>query len=150
MKKYIITGVIILLVISYMYINKDIYYIAKWHMYLKIENSNDTTTVYFSKSRWSFGGDYVKYRPQSAGTSYLSTCLDGDTLYAKEYYMKITKIQSMDYYIKPVYFIYGKNKIKGESDSWSDSTFLKEEYNEWIYINHRHGIFKGKITRGGH
>jgi len=136
MKKYIIIGFVLL--ILYLYINKDIYYIDRWHMYIKVENKSDTTTIYFSNSRWSFGNDYVKYCPQSAEISYLMVYLNKDTLYAREHYMKIKKIQTKSYCIKPVYLIH-RDLLKGEDNYWSDSTYQK--CSEWIGINHRHGIF---------
>lgn len=136
MKKYIIIGFVLL--ISYLYLNKDIYYIDRWHLYIKIENKSDTTTIYLSNSRWNFGDDYVKYRPQSAEMSNLILYSNMDTLYAQENHMKIKKIQTKSYFIKPVYLIYG-NHLKGEGNYWSDSTYLKCP--EWICINHRHGIY---------
>ena len=37
-----------LLLIAFLYLNKDIYYISKWHMYVKIENANATTKFFLA------------------------------------------------------------------------------------------------------
>ena len=111
-------------------------------MYIKVENANDTTTIYFSSSRWKLGDNYIKYKPESAEISNLNLYPFRDTLYAREVYMRIIDIQSKDYNIKPVHLIW-VNKVKSDkSDYWSDSTFLKEDIPYWISINHRHGIYK--------
>ena len=127
----------IFLLVAYFYINWDIHYIGKLQMYVKIENTNDTTTVYFSKSRWHLGDNYIKYKPQSAEMSNLNLHPIGDTLYAIEEFMEIAEIHSKDYIIKPVSYI--RSTIK---EYWSDSTFIKEDSYDWIGINHRHGIYK--------
>ena len=141
MKKRYVIGGLILLGIAFFYINRNVYYIDEWKMYIIIENNEakDTTTVYFSNSRWSFGDDYVKYCPQSAETSRLDVFNCIDTLYAVEGDMKIIETESKKYNIKAVHFIRG-NKLKDERDYWSDSTFLKTEVSEWYSINHQHGI----------
>ena len=111
-------------------------------MYIKIENANDTTTVYLSNSWWNWGDDYIKYRPQSAEISNLNLFPFMDTLYAQEEYMRITDVKSENYNIKPFRLI-RVDKVKSySSDYWSDSTFLKEDIPYWISINHRHGIYK--------
>ena len=134
-KRCVLIGIFLL--VAYFYINWNIYYICKWHMYVKIENNNDTTTVYFSKSRWHLGDNYIKYQPQSAEMSNLILDAIGDTLYALERDMKITKIHSREYKIKPVSYI---RSFSGYY--WTDSTFIKDDTNEWININHKHGIYK--------
>ena len=106
-------------------------------MYIKIENNNDTTTIYFSKSRCHLDDNYIKYLPQSAEMSNLGLNPIRDTLYAIEEFMEITEIHSKDYKIKQVSFIRSTTR-----DYWTDSTFIKENTNEWISINHRHGIYK--------
>ena len=107
-------------------------------MYIKIENVKDTTTVYISKTRWNWGDNYIKYRPQSAEMSNLGLHPVKDTLYAIEENMEITEIYSKDYKVKTVHFIRDYDKL----DYWSDSTFIKDNTHEWISINHRHGICK--------
>lgn len=130
---------LILLVIAFYFFIWDIYYISKLHMYVKIENNNDTTTVYFSGSRWHLGNNYIKYVPQSAEMSNLSLHPIKDTLYAIEKSMKIVDIHSKEYKIMPVSFIRFNSAIR---DYWTDSTFIKENNHDWISINHRHGIYK--------
>ena len=46
-KRYIVIGLFLFFIAS-LYINKDVYYISRWGMYIKIENIKDTTTVYIS------------------------------------------------------------------------------------------------------
>ena len=108
-------------------------------MYVKIENANDTTKFFFSESRWHWGNNYIKYKPQSAEMSNLILHPIGDTLYAIEWFMKIAEIHSIEYKIKPVRFIRDRSAMR---DYWTDSTFIKENTHEWISINHRHGIYK--------
>lgn len=127
-----------LLLIAFLYLNKDIYYISKWHMYVKIENANDTTTVYISNTRWHLGDNYIKYKPQSAEMSNLILHTIGDTIYAIERFMKIAEMHSKDYNLKAVHF----KREPLEQHYWSDSTFIKDDTHEWISINHRHGIYK--------
>ena len=50
-------------------------------MYVKIENANDTTKVFFSESRWHLGDNYIKYKPQSAEMSNLILHPIGDNGY---------------------------------------------------------------------
>lgn len=140
-KRYIILGLLLFMIAS-LYINKNVYYISKWHMYIKVENANDTTTVYFSNSRWNLDDNYIKYHPQSAEISNLNLYPFRDTLYAREVYMRIIGIQSKDYNIKPVRLICVDKVKSDKSDYWSDSTFLKKDIPNWISINHRHGIYK--------
>ncbi len=73
--------------------------------------------------------------------SSLNLYLIRDTLYAQEEFMEITDIQSEDYNIKPVRLIW-VDKIRGGSDFWSDSTWIKEDTPYWVSVNHRHGIYK--------
>lgn len=136
-KRYIIITLFLFFIAS-LYINKDIYYISKWDMYIKIENINDTTIVNISKTRWNWGDNYIKYRPQSAEISTLALHPIKDTLYAIEEEMKIIEIQAKDYKVKKVQFI----RDYAQHDYWSDSTFIKERPHDWIRINHRHGIYK--------
>ena len=136
-KRRIFIGIFLFL-IAYFYFNKDIYYISKWNMYVKIENAYDTTTVYISKTRWNWGDNYIKYRPESAEMSSLNLHPIRDTLYAIQRSMEIVEIHSKDYNFKAVHF---KREPLG-LDYWSDSTFIKENTHEWISINHRHGIYK--------
>ena len=141
-KLYIIIS-LLLLILVYFYINKNVYSISRWKMYIKIENTNnDTTTIYLSNSRWHFGDNYIKFCPQSAELSNLNLYPFKDTLYAREVYMKITDIKSKNYNIKPVHKIWVDKVRSDNGDYWSDSTFLKEEIPYWISINHRHGIYK--------
>jgi len=107
-------------------------------MYVKIENANDTTTVYISNTRWHLGDNYIEYKPQSAEMSNLILHPIGDTIYAIERFMKIAEIHSKDYNLKAVHF----KREPLEQDYWSDSTFIKDDTHEWISINHRHGIYK--------
>ena len=137
--RYVIVG-LILYTIASLYINRNVYYIGKWNMYFIIENNNDTTTVYFSNSRWNYGDDYVRYRPQCAEISDLNVYNAGDSFYAVERYMDITEVSSKSFKIKPVYLICG-DKLKGEFEYWTDSTYLNKDC-EWISINHRHGLYK--------
>ena len=137
-KRRIFIGIFLFL-IAYFYFNKDIYYISKWNMYVKIENANDTTTVYFSNSRWNFKDNYIKYRPESAEMSNLGLHPIKDILYAIEENMEIIDIQAKDYKVKKVQFISVRSAMR---DYWTDSTFIKENTHEWISINHRHGIYK--------
>jgi len=138
MRKIVIIGSI--LAIIYYFLNKDVYYIAKWNMYVKIENKNDTTKVLLSNSRWCFGDNYIKYCPVSAEISNLNMFPYKDTLYAQEQYIKITEIKTTDYHIKPVHKIWVDKIHSDSTDYWSDSTFLKNEIKDWISINHRHGL----------
>ena len=137
-KQHVLIGIFLLLV-AYFYFSWDIYYISKWRMYVKIENANDTTKVFFSESRWHLGDNYIKYKPQSAEMSNLILHPIGDTLYTIERFMKIAEIHSIEYKIKPVRFIRDRSAMR---DYWTDSTFIKENTHEWISINHRHGIYK--------
>lgn len=140
-RKYVIVSLFIL-ALAVLYVNKDVYYIKKWHMYIKIENTNDTATVFFSNSMFHLRDNYIKYLPQSAEMSKLNIYPFKDTLYAREVYMHITNIQSTDYNIKPVHQIWVDKVRSDSSDYWSDSTFIKEDIPFWISINHRHGINK--------
>ena len=136
-KRYIVIGLFLLFIAS-LYINKDVYYISRWGMYIKIENIKDTTTVYISNTRWTWGDNYIKYRPESAEMSSLNLHPIRDTLYAIQRSMEIVEIYSKDYIFKAVNF----KRDPLEFDYWSDSTFIKEKPHEWISINHRHGIYK--------
>lgn len=131
-----------LFLIFSLYINKDVYYISRWGMYIKIENNKswktDTTIVYLSDSRWNWGDNYIKYHPYSAEISNLGLHLIKDTLYTIEEDMKIVEIQLKDYKYKIVHFIRDYERF----DYWTDSTFIKEDSEDWISINHRHGIYK--------
>lgn len=140
-KRYIIITLFLLLIL-FLYVNKDVYYIGKWHMFIKIKNTNDTTTVYLSNSRWHWGDNYIEYLPQSAEMSNLNLYPFRDTIYAREVFMEITNIQSKDYNIKPVHLIRVDKVRSNRNDYWSDSIFLREEIPYWISINHRHGIYK--------
>ena len=137
-KRYIILFLLSFVIFS-LYINRNIYYISRWHMYVKIENSQDTTTVYLSNSRWHFEDNYIKYCPQSAEISYLGLNPIKDTLYAIAKYMEIIEIHAKDYNVKAVRF--ARTEPEG-SKYWSDSTFIKDNSHDWIDINHRHGIWK--------
>ena len=136
-KKYIIISLFLFLILS-LYINKDVYYISRWGMYIKIENVKDTTTVYISNTRWNWGDNYIKYCPESAEMSSLGLHPIKDTLYTIEENMEILEIHSKDYNVKTVYFV----RDYDQSDYWSDSTFIKDSSHESISINHRHGIYK--------
>ena len=144
-KKYIIISLFLFLILS-LYINKDVYYISRWGMYIKIENNKswktDTTIVYLSNSRWHWGDNYIKYCPQSAEMSSLNLNPIRDTLYAIERSMEIVEIRSKDYNIKPVRLIWVDKVKSDKSDYWSDSTFIKDKNHDWISINHRHGVYK--------
>lgn len=142
MKRKCIVFSLFILVLAIFYVNKNIYYIRKWHMYIKIENTNDTTTVLFSNSMFHMRENYIKYLPQSAEMSKLYLYPFKDTLYAREEYMHITDICSTDYNIKSVHKIWVDKVESDSSDYWSDSTFIKENIPFWISINHRHGINK--------
>lgn len=139
--RYIIWGLILFAAASF-YVNRNVYYISQWKMYVKIENNpnKDTTTVYFSNSRWTFGDNYVKYCPESPEISNLVIYHAGDSLYAREDYMDIIEIESKDYSIKQVRLVHGE-LIKGELPYWSDSSYLYNNVKGWISINHRHGIY---------
>ena len=140
-KRYFVISFFLFLIV-FLYTNKDVYYISKLHMYIMIKNTNDTTTVYLSNSRWHLGDNYIKYCPESAEMSNLNLYPFRDTLYAQEDHMEITDIQSKDYNIKPVRLIWVDKVRSDSSDYWSDSTWLKEDIPDWISINHRHGIYK--------
>ena len=150
-KRYIVWGLIAFTITSF-YINRNVYYVGKWDMYVIVENKNkfqhDTVTVYLSDSRWFYGDNYVKYIPQSAEMSELMIVNAGDSLYAIERYMEIVEVVSKDFVIKPVYWI-EVDKIRSDStDYWSDSTWIDKsdsiwvnnDTKGWIYINHRHLI----------
>jgi hypothetical protein len=107
-------------------------------MFVKIEYSNDTATIYLSNSWWHWGDNYIKYRPESAEMSNLILHPIRDTLYAIEENMKITETHVKDYKVKEVQYI----RNYAQRDNWSDSTFIKEDIPYWISINHRHGIYK--------
>ena len=83
-------------------------------MYIKIENTNETATVFFSNSMFHLRDNYIKYLPQSAEMSKLNIYPFKDTLYAREVYMHITNIQSTDYNIKPVHKIW-VDKVRSDS-----------------------------------
>ena len=85
-RRHFLIGLFLILTLFF-YLSKDIYYISKWRMYVKIENANDTTKVFFSESRWHWGNNYIKYKPQSAEMSNLILHPIGDTLYAIERFM---------------------------------------------------------------
>lgn len=138
-RRHFLIGLFLILTLTlFFYLSKDIYYISKWHMYVKIENANDTTTVYISNTRWNWGDNYIKYRPESAEMSSLNLHPIRDTLYAIQRSMKIFEIYSTNYNFKAVHF---KREPLG-LDHWSDSTFIKDDAHDWISINHRHGIYK--------
>ncbi len=139
MKKRYIVICLFLLLMVYLYINRNIYYISKWGMYIKIENVNDTTIVNISKTRWHWGDNYIKYRPESAEMTFLDIHPIKDTLYVIERNMNnIIETHIKDYKVKEVQFI----RCYTQRDYWTDSTFIKENPHEWISINHRHGIYK--------
>ncbi len=145
-KRYIFWGLILFTIVSF-YANRNIYYIPKWDMYIKIENNKewmtDTTIVYFSNSRWKFGDNYIKYHPHNAEISNLDIVYAGDSLYAIERYMEILEIVSKDYKIKPVYWEYvSLSPIESDlyDHYWSDSTWIGNDVQGYIRINHRHGI----------
>lgn len=136
-KKYIIICSF-LFVLASLYISKDVYYINRWHMFVKIEYSNDTATIYLSNSWWHWGDNYIKYRPQSAEITNLDLNPIKDTLYVIEHYMKIIETHVKDYNVKEVQYI----RNYAQRDYWTDSTFIKEKPHDWIRINHRHGLSK--------
>ncbi len=136
-KRYIVICLFLFLIVSF-YINRDVYYISRWGMYIKIENVKDTTIVYISNTRWNWGDNYIKYRPESAEMSSLNLHPIRDTVYAIERSMEIVEVHSKDYKFKAVHF----KREPLELDYWSDSTFIKDGSQEWISINHRHGIYK--------
>ena len=136
-KRYIVICLFLFLIVSF-YINRDVYYISRWGMYIKIENVKDTTIVYISNTRWNWGDNYIKYRPESAEMSSLNLHPIRDTVYAIERSMEIVEVHSKDYKFKAVHF----KREPLELDYWSDSTFIKDGSHEWISINHRHGIYK--------
>ena len=135
-KRYIVICLFLFLIVSF-YINRDVYYISRWGMYIKIENVKDTTIVYISNTRWNWGDNYIKYRPESAEMSSLNLHPIRDTVYAIERSMEIVEVHSKDYKFKAVHF----KREPLELDYWSDSTFIKDGSHEWISINHRHGIY---------
>ena len=148
-RKYVIISLLIL-ALAVLYVNKDVYYIRKWHMYIKIENAKDTTTIIFGKSMFHLRDNYIKYLPQSAEMSKLYIYPFNDTLYAREVYIHITDIHSTDYNIKAVRKIW-VDKVRSDSiDYWSDSTFIKEDIPFWISVNHRHGINKSWLEYWGY
>ena len=136
-KRYIVICLFLFLIVSF-YINRDVYYISRWGMYIKIENVKDTTIVYISNTRWNWGDNYIKYRPESEEMSSLNLHPIRDTVYAIERSMEIVEVHSKDYKFKAVHF----KREPLELDYWSDSTFIKDGSHEWISINHRHGIYK--------
>lgn len=136
-KRYIVICLFSFLIVSF-YINRDVYYISRWGMYIKIENVKDTTIVYISNTWWNWGDNYIKYRPESAEMSSLNLHPIRDTVYAIERSMEIVEVHSKDYKFKAVHF----KREPLELDYWSDSTFIKDGSQEWISINHRHGIYK--------
>lgn len=136
-KRYIVICLFLFLIVSF-YINRDVYYISRWGMYIKIENVKDTTIVYISNTWWNWGDNYIKYRPESAEMSSLNLHPIRDTVYAIERSMEIVEVHSKDYKFKAVHF----KREPLELDYWSDSTFIKDGSQEWISINHRHGIYK--------
>ena len=144
-KKYIILIIILFALVAF-YVNRNVYYIDKWGIYIKIENNKswktDTTIVYFGNSRWHLKDNYIVYCPESAEMSSLSLHPIQDTIYAIEHNMEIVEIQSKDYNIKPVRLIWVDKVKSDKSDYWSDSTFIKEKNHDWISINHRHGVYK--------
>ena len=110
-------------------------------MYVKIENANDTTKVFFSESKWHLGDNYIKYKPQSAEMSNLILHPIGDTLYAIERFMKIAEIHSIEYKIKPVRFIRVRSAIRDSSPKNLFESILNEEIKDWTYFIPISGIY---------
>ena len=46
-RRHFLIGLFLILTLFF-YLSKDIYYISKWRMYVKIENANDTTKVFLA------------------------------------------------------------------------------------------------------
>ena len=142
MKKIISFIIIIISLVFVCYILNNCYYVKSVGLFVKIANSNDTCTVYLSKTP-CFGTNYIQYKTLSPEISNVEIDVIRDTLYVLDEYMKsLIEIKAEDLCLLPVYHIIG-DKIKNEKEYWSDSTIFREEYITWFTINHRHGIYDG-------